>query len=144
MKLFQIEEPDGAPVDSDGHGAAVGIDVGAPEGAAVAIAVGGNAEILPGDTGERRLMTPGLAPRGRLDERELGALLRDLRGRAERQLQRPVTHAVIAAAPFDELVLAKAAEAAGLEVLRLMARLGSGDEAVLAAAVLAEDLAPAP
>jgi hypothetical protein len=144
MKLFQIEEPDGAPLDGDGPGAAVGVDVGAPEGGAVAVSLGGNAEILPGEDGERRLAAPGLVAAGRFDEAVLANLLLGLRGRAERQLARPVTHAVIAATPLDERALEHAAAAAGLDVLRLVARAGKGDEAVLAAAALAEDLAPAP
>src|SRR5258708_234461 len=44
--LFQIEEPDGTPLDEpDGPGAAIGVDLAGARGA-VAIAVGGNAEIL--------------------------------------------------------------------------------------------------
>ena len=56
MKLFQIEEPDGSPTDAaEGSGAAVGIDI-APGGIGrVAIAVGGNGEILPDADGERTL-----------------------------------------------------------------------------------------
>jgi hypothetical protein len=144
MKLFQIEEPDGAPLDPDGPGAAVGMDIGGPEGAAVAIAVGGNAEILPDSEGARRLPAPGLVTGGRFDVKALAELLLTLRGRAERQLARPVTHVVIAASPLDERALEQAAEAAGLTVLRLVARAGSGDAAVTTAASLAEDLAPVP
>jgi hypothetical protein len=142
MKLFQIEEPSGTPLASDGPGASVGLDVGAPEGGAVAVAVGGNAEILPGDDGDRRLQAPGLVKAGRFDITVLTALMLGLRGRAERQLARPVTHAVIAAAPVNERAIAEAAAAAGLAVLRVVARAGMGDEAVLAAAVVAEELAP--
>ena len=144
MKLFQIEEPDGAPLDPDGPGAAVGIDIGGSEGAVVAISVGGNAEILPDSDGARRLAAPGLVAGDRFDVKALADLLLTLRGRAERQLARPVTHAVIAASPLDEHALQQAAEAAGLVVLRLVARAGSGDDAVTAAASLAEELAPVP
>jgi len=140
MKLFQIEEPDGAPVDPDLPGAAVGIDVSAA-GGAVAIAVGGNAEILPDGDGEPLLAAPGLAGAGgRLDPAALEALLIGLRGRAERQLARPVTHAVIAAEPLDEPALTRAAAAAGITILRLIPRAAA--EPALAAAVAAEDLAP--
>src|ERR1700733_12402983 len=110
MKLFQIEEPDGAPLESDGPGAAVGMDISPAAGGTVAIAVGGNAEILPDGDGERRLAAPGLVGTdGRLDPAALEALLMALRGRAERQLARPVTHAVIAVDPLDEAALNRAA-----------------------------------
>ncbi|HXP29976.1 MAG TPA: hypothetical protein VN832_02720, partial [Stellaceae bacterium] len=105
MKLFQIEEPEGEPLSAEGPGAAVGIDLAAESGA-VAVALGGNAEILPGVDGERRLARDGDGD---------AALLLGLRGRAEKQLQRPVTHAVIAAdAPDDEArrVIEAAARAA--------------------------------
>jgi hypothetical protein len=139
MKLFQIEEPDGAPVDADAPGVAVGIDI-APGGVGrIAIAVGGNAEILPDADGNRTLT---LAP-----PRDL---LLALRGRAEKQLARPVTHAVVstdqAAAGITE-----AAAAAGINVLGILprseastlARGAASDEApVLGAAIRAEDLAP--
>ena len=45
MKLFQIEEPDGSPVDPDAPGVAIGIDIGGAA-AEVAVAVGGNAVVL--------------------------------------------------------------------------------------------------
>src|SRR5438270_2185985 len=45
MKLFQIEEPDGSPVDPDAPGVAIGIDISGAE-AEVAVAVGGNAAVL--------------------------------------------------------------------------------------------------
>jgi hypothetical protein len=141
MKLFQIEEPSGAPAESDGPGAAVGIAVTRVDGA-VAVAVGGNAEILPGDDGAPRLAAPGLVGAdGACREDALAALLLALRGRAERQLARPVTHAVIAAG-LDAATLSRAAAAAGLSLLRLDAR--EDADAVLAAAIAAEDLAPRP
>ncbi len=140
MKLFQIEEPDGAPADADAPGVAVGIDI-APGGIGrVAIAVGGNAEILPDADGNRSLT---LAP-----EREL---LLGLRGRAEKQLARPVTHAVIAVDQSNAGAIEMAAVAAGLAVLRVIERGDAAtlvrgarpeEAAVLGAAIRAEDLAP--
>ena len=139
MKLFQIEEPEGAPLSAEGAGAAVGIEM-ADGSAAVAIALGGNAEILPGADGERRLATA---------EPDLEAILLALRSRAEKQLARPVTHAVIATeSGRADAALNAAARAAGLTVLRVVARLDaagrdtSADAAALGAARLAEDLAP--
>ncbi len=140
MKLFQIEEPEGAPLSADGPGAAVGIDL-AGDWAAVAIAVGGNAEILPGPDGAWRLQTAG---------QNLAALLLALRSRAEKQLARPVTHAVIATdGETGGAALEAAAKAAGLVILRIVTRQSAGgnrpgaDAAALGAANLAEDLAPA-
>jgi hypothetical protein len=135
-KLFQIEEPDGSPPDASGPGAAVGIALG--KGArsvltgAVAFAVGGNAEILPSPDGEPLL-----------EAQDLAALLVGLRMRAERQLGRPVTHAVVALPPIEEGPLAIAAEQAGLTILDTVDR-GTAplENAVLDAAVSAEDLAP--
>ncbi len=140
MKLFQIEEPDGAPIDSDAPGAAVGIDL-AGAVAHVAIAVGGNAEILPDADGNRALEAAGAA---------LADVLLALRARAEKQLARPVTHAVIAC-DADGPKVERAAGTAGLALLRLVSRreaaaLAQGaaaDEAsVLGAAVMAEEAAP--
>ena len=146
MKLFQIEEPDGSPLDSDGPGAAIGIELSQAKGAAVAVAVGGNAELIPGADGVARL------PASRLDDATaLGAQLLQLRERAEKALARPVTHAVVAlAVPGDAAAqaVAKAAAAAGLALLRVIdagdaAALAPGasaaDAAVLGAAIQAED-----
>ena len=130
MKLFQIEEPEGPPLDASGPGAAIGIALGAA-GAAVACAVGGNAEILPDADGEDLLQEPDLA-----------ALLLALRSRAEKQLARPVTHAVIAATPRDDAALARAADAAGLVLLSVCDAAEGTVAAALAAAELAETLAP--
>ena len=139
MKLFQIEEPDGAPVDADAPGVAVGIDIAPGNVGRVAIAVGGNAEILPDGDGTRTLSL---------------ALHRDLllalRGRAEKQLARPVTHAVIAVDEADAAAIAAAAVATGIIVLGVIPRAdaappasAAGEEAaVLGAAMRAEDLAP--
>ena len=142
MKLFQIEEPDGSPVDAaDGPGAAVGIDI-APGGIGrVAIAVGGNGEILPDADGERTLRAASAAE-----------LLLGLRSRAEKQLARPVTHAVIAIDAAERKGLETAAVSAGLTVLRVsergaVAALIKGapveEAAVLGAAIAAEEAMPA-
>jgi hypothetical protein len=132
-KLFQIEEPDGSPLDPSGPGAAVGIALGRDHGA-VAISVGGNAELLPDGDG-----APVLAGT------DLVELLKGLRSRAEKQLARPVTHAVIALRPIEEGPLVKAAEEAGIAVLEQL-DLGTKpvERAALEAAILAEDLAPTP
>src|SRR5208282_6059652 len=45
VKLFQIEEPDGGPTDTDASGAAIGIDASGSQ-AEVAFSVGGNALVL--------------------------------------------------------------------------------------------------
>ena len=138
MKLFQIEEPDGAVVDRDAPGAAVGIEL-AGSLARVAIAIGGNAEILPDADGNRALDAAGAA---------LPDLLLALRARAEKQLARPATHAVIAA-DGDRDALSRAAAQAGLQILRLVTRVEatkiggkSDDGAALGAAIIAEDLSP--
>jgi hypothetical protein len=150
MKLFQIEEPDGSPVDAaEGPGAAVGMDI-APGGIGrVAIAVGGNGEILPDADGERTL----IVVLGRGDDRHerLARLLLGLRSRAEKQLARPVTHAVIAADAAEQTGVEPAAAEAGLTVLKVverravaaLAKVATSEEApVLGAAVTAEDMAP--
>jgi hypothetical protein len=135
-KLFQIEEPDGSPLDASGPGAAIGIAIGkgAPASlvGAVAFCVGGNAEILPSGEGERQLAGGDLA-----------ALLLGLRARAEKQLARPVTHAVVMLPPIEEGPLARAAEAAGLTLLDSVdPGTKSVEAAALEAAAMAEDLAP--
>jgi hypothetical protein len=139
-KLFQIEEPDGSPLDPSGPGAAVGIAIGKTGHAlqgqalqgAVAIAVGGNAEILPGSDGEHLLAS-----------NDLAELLLGLRARAEKQLARPVTHAVVMLPPIEEGPIAVAAEAAGLVVLDTVdPGTKTVEAAALEAAALAEDLAP--
>ncbi|HXP74886.1 MAG TPA: hypothetical protein VN823_12130 [Stellaceae bacterium] len=144
MKLFQIEEPEGSPIDAaEGSGAAVGIEI-APGGVGrVAIAVGGNGEILPDADGARSLS----AESGRTLDLLLG-----LRSRAEKQLARPVTHAVIAADAAEQAGLESAAAEAGLTVLRVIERRAAAalvkeaaaeDAAALGAAVAAEDAMPA-
>jgi hypothetical protein len=148
MKLFQIEEPDGSPVDRDAPGVAVGIDVEARGIGRVAIALGGNAEILPDAEGSRSL---GVSRGESEPAKRLLALLLGLRSRAEKQLARPVTHAVIAAETADAAFIGEAAAAAGLTVLAVVPRaeaaaLAGGaaaeEAAVLGAAIRAEDLAP--
>ena len=137
MKLFQIEEPEGSPLESDGPGAAVGIDLAG----AVAISAGGNPELLRGRDGIV-WSEPG----------EVATLLGTLKARAEQALARPVTHAVIAGDTADAAAIERAAASVGLAVLRLIPRaeaaaLVRGVEAkaapALGAAVLAEDLASA-
>jgi hypothetical protein len=133
-KLFQIEEPDGSPLDPTGPGAAVGIGIrkaGRTLEGAVAFAVGGNAELLPSPDGERVLAAG-----------DLTELLLGLRSRAEKQLARPVTHAVVMVPPIEEGPLALAVAAAGLTLLDSVdPGSKSVEAATLEAAALAEDLA---
>ena len=137
MKLFQIEEPEGSPLESDGSGAAVGIDLAG----AVAISAGGNPELLRGRDG---IVWS--------EAGDVTTLLGMLKARAEQALARPVTHAVIAGDGVDTAVIERAAASVGLAVLRLIPRAEAaaivrGVETraapALGAAVLAEDLAPA-
>lgn len=146
MKLFQIEEPDGGPGDPNEPGAAIGIDAGGAR-AEVAFSVGGNALVLDDRPGFEQALPVPATDAGAEAWQEL---LEGARMRAERALARPVTHAVVvlAAAPaaVAERRLRQAAERAGLEVLRLASRgeLSAGPAPALAAAILAEDLAPRP
>jgi hypothetical protein len=146
VKLFQIEEPDGSPVDPDAPGVAIGIDIAGPD-AEVAVAVGGNAVGLADREGfALDLAVPSPAAPAEEDWR---GLFEGARLRAERALAQPVTHAVLAVASVPDAafaaLLSTAAAAAGLTLLRIVAReaLRAGP-AALAAAVLAEDLAPRP
>ena len=146
MKLFQIEEPDGGPTDPNEAGAAIGIDAGGAP-AEVAFSVGGNALMLDDRAGfEQALPVPAIvAP-----TTEWQGLFEGARLRAERALARPVTHAVVvlAVTPDAEAAerLRRGGERAGLEVLRLVGRGESpaGATRALAAAILAEELAPRP
>jgi len=147
VKLFQIEEPEGGPADPDAPGAAIGIDASGAT-AEVAMSVGGNAIILFDREGyEQTLPVPGPASAiGVWQELFEGARLR-----AERALARPVTHAVILLAAVPDAraagVIVAAAEQSGLALLRLVSaasELPGGASPVLAAAILAEDLAPRP
>jgi len=147
VKLFQIEEPDGAQADPSAPGAAIGIDAGGAE-VEVAFSIGGNAVVLADREGyERVLATPDAAAAGTAPWQEL---FEAARIRAERSLARPVSHAVIvvpaAADAASSNKLREAAEAAGLSVLRLIGKpeLSAGESAGLTAAILAEDLAPRP
>jgi hypothetical protein len=138
VKLFQIEEPDGSPVDPDAPGAAVGIDASGPV-AEVAVAIGGNAAVLADRDGfEVDLTVPSpMAPAS-----EWQVLLERARLRAERALARPVTHAVLVA---DEPVVGtfqRAAAEAELVLLRIVTPDKIARPRALAAAILAEDLAP--
>src|SRR5260370_1250173 len=109
MKLFQIEEPDGSPVDPDAPGAAVGIDASGRL-AEVAFAIGGNAVILADREGiERDLPVPLLDAAAEAWQ----TLFEGARVRAERNLGRPVTHAVLALANEpDEATIARLKRAA--------------------------------
>jgi hypothetical protein len=146
VKLFQIEEPDGSPVDPDAPGAAIGIDLSGAQ-AEVAIAVGGNAVVLQ-DREDFPLELPVPAPAGSADDWH--RLFEGARLRAERALAQPTTHAVVAlasdAATADLATLHRGAEAAGLTVLDVMAagNGASGQPEACAAAIRAEDLAPRP
>lgn len=144
MKLFQIEEPDGGPVDAAAAGAAIGIDA---SGIAVEVAfsVGGNALVLADrEDFEQVLRVPSRAA----EKTEWQAVFEAARTRAERALARPVTHAliVLADAPDAETTvrIRDAAAGAGLEALQLVAATAwpAGSSVPLAAAMLAEDLAP--
>jgi hypothetical protein len=142
VKLFQIEEPDGSPVDPDAPGVAIGIDIGGRE-AEVAVAVGGNAAVL----GDREGFALDLAvPSPSASAEDWQSLFEGARLRAERALAQPVTHAVLAVPSTPDAAFAAhlsvAAAASGLALLRIEA-LGAGP-AALAAAILAEDLAPRP
>jgi len=143
VKLFQIEEPDGSPVDPDAPGVAIGIDISGAE-AEVAVAVGGNAAVLA-DREEFALDLSVPTPTAPADDWQ--NLFEGARLRAERALAQPVTHAVLALASMPDAAfaaqLATAGAAAGLTLVRIVARevLGAGP-AALAAAILAEDLAP--
>ena len=146
MKLFQIEEPDGGPADPNETGAAIGIDAGGAR-AEIASSVGGNAVMLDDRAGfEQALPVPAIVAQ----TTEWQGLFEGARLRAERALARPVTHAVVvlAVTPNADIAerLRQTAERAGLEVLRLVGRgeLPAGATPALAAAILAEDLAPRP
>jgi hypothetical protein len=145
MKVFQIEEPDGSPADPGAPGTAIGIDAGG-DLAEVAFSVGGNAVTLADREGfERALPVPG--PEAPLADWQ--ALFEGARLRAERTLGRPVTHAVLVFAALDPALAAellRASEAAGIELLRIVARaeLADGTAPAEVAAILAEDMAPRP
>jgi hypothetical protein len=150
--LFQIEEPDGSPLDADGLGVAVGIDLSGAR-AGVAVAIGGNAEALVSPDGVTGPETAGLRDAaGAFLEHPSTIALQALRGLAERALSRPVTHAVLVApeapSPPSRAALAAAAAASGLVITRILsaaeaAGLAAGAPASLGplhgAAIAAED-----
>jgi hypothetical protein len=146
VKLFQIEEPDGGPVDPTAPGAAIAIDASSGE-IEVSFSVGGNALILSDREGfERVLPVPPITA----DRTEWQVVIEGARARAERSLGRPASHAVIVLARVPDANIADrlrdAAGGAGLVVLHLAAaaELPTGLAPALAAAMLAEDLAPSP
>jgi hypothetical protein len=146
LKLFQIEEPEGGPTDPAAPGAAIGVDAGGTR-AEVAFSVGGNALVLEDREGFELVLAVPAREAGIAAWQEL---FEGARIRAERGLARPVTHAVIALASRPdsgaETQLLAAAESAGLTVLRLLTspELSAGASPALAAAILAEELAPRP
>ena len=146
MKLFQIEEPDGSPSDTDAPGAAIGIDATGAQGE-VALAVGGNAVRLEDRDGFAVDLT--VPPAGAAGE-DWRTFLEGARLRAERALGRPVTHAVVVLGAAVEPVtlerITGAAGAAGLGLLDVISwkAAGSGEPPAFLAATLAEDLAPRP
>jgi len=78
-----------------------------------------------------------------LEGGDLSELLLGLRSRAEKQLARPVTHAVVMVPPIEEGPLAVALKAAELTLLDSVdPGTKTAEAAALEAAVLAEDLAP--
>ena len=146
MKLFQIEEPEGGPTDPTVPGAAIGADFSGAM-AEVAMAVGGNAVIIGDRDGfERALPVPG----SDAAEAEWQELIEGARLRAERGLARPVTHVVLVipagAGPGLTTLVRAAAEQAEVTVLRLIGpdEIGRDEQRALAAAILAEELAPRP
>jgi hypothetical protein len=146
VKLFQVEEPEGGPADPDAPGAAIGIDAGGDR-AEVAFSVGGNALVLEDREGFELVL---LVPASGAAITAWQDVFEGARIRAERALARPVTHAVIALASRPQAVaetqLLVAAERAGLTVLRVLSslELSAGASPALAAAMLAEELAPRP
>jgi hypothetical protein len=133
--LFQIEEPDGSPLDeAAGSGVAVGIDLSGPHGL-VAVSVGGNAEILHARDGATGPETAGLRDgAGRFVPAATAAAVLALRIQAERALARPVTHAVIAVAGvLDREARTSLADSAGAGELVLMRVLTGAEAEALAA-----------
>jgi hypothetical protein len=144
MKLFQIEEPDGSPADPDAPGVAIGIDIGGRV-AEVAVAVGGNAVMLADRDGFALDLA---VPSPSASAGDWRQLFEGARLRAERSLAQPVTHAVLAVVTTPNAAfaarLSTASAAAGVTLLRILAleTIGTGEAPAIAAAILAEDLAP--
>ena len=145
MKLFQIEEPDGSPTDPDAPGAAIGIDVtgrGRPRWRSRSAAMRSSSHDregfeldlpVPAALPARRLA--GAARRGAAPRRAGAGPAGDACGPRARRRRRPATGERLRAA----------ADGAGLALLRIVptterVRRCRG----LAAAILAEDLAPRP
>ena len=125
VKLFQIEEPDGAPADPDAPGAAIGIDAGGAL-AEVAVAVGGNAIVLDDREGFELALPVPAAGGGRAWQE----LFEGARLRAERALAAPGDacrhRARRAARCRGRAVCSGGGEAAGLDVLRIVAQARPG------------------
>jgi hypothetical protein len=144
VKLFQIEEPEGGPTNPSAPGAAIGIDASGAD-IEVAMSVGGNAVVLADREGLGQSLP---VPAADSTVAQWQQLFEGARLRAERALGRPVTHAVIVSCILHDTATAacieEAAERAGLAVLRLavITELAPDVAPALAAAVLAEDLAP--
>jgi len=108
--------------------------------AEVAIAVGGNAVLLDDRDGFEVDLT---VPSSTAALPEWQALFERVRLRAERALARPVTHAVVVASASLADRLQPAAASAQLTLLRIATPDNvAGGSPALAAAILAEDLAP--
>ena len=113
----------------------------------MAFSIGGNALVLDDRQGFELVLAVPAIEAGVAAWREL---FEGARTRAERALARPVTRAVLVLAETPEVntatLLRRAAEGAGLEVLGVVGRaeLPADQTPALAAAVLAEDLAPRP
>jgi hypothetical protein len=130
LKLYQIEEPDGAGDAGDGIGLAVGIELSRARGAMVAASVGGNAETVVPSEGALTIA---------LTVEAMAGLLRELRSAAEKTMARPVTHAVIRidGLALSDAVMLPAAAAAGLAVMGIRR---DGDGSLLDTAIEAEEL----
>ena len=140
MKLFQIEEPDGSPLDADGPGAAIGIDVG---GTVAEVACRGRRQcrVLPDRDGFAPISRAGAGIPG-ADWRALFecALRAEQlwRGRSRMPLWRCLARRSAFAAR-----LASAAPRPGSRCCASSRQASGAAEApALAAAMLAEDLAP--
>ena len=95
VKLFQIEEPDGSPVDPDAPGAAIGIDASGEAGRGCVCGRRQCRSFSPIAT-DSSATSPFPALEAAAETWQ--ALFEWARLRAERTLARPVTHAVVAVA----------------------------------------------
>jgi len=158
--LIQIEEPSRSADPLEDQGIAVGLELG-PHGLRLAIAVGGNVELVPGEAGgsvgydaEGDLVVGSadladmtrvdpillaipdqLDPRGKSATERLATLIATSRRELSLLAKRPVTRAVASVplghGPAARAAMLQAVEAAGLELLRLV-------EAPVAAALALE------